>query len=665
LSPRLRRLAFGLGCALLLASCGGGGGGGGESAGIAGPLGSSQSAIWVTPTQSWWIGTADDFEPADLHPVYTLTNIGSAPLEWNVAVSESWLSIPGATQGELQPGESVQVTFAVDAYAAEQDGIGPAVGLIDFHDSQSGTELAQRVVLVDSSFTDWSDDGWTTFTPSPDTRKVYVSPSGNNGFDGLSPAKAKLTIAAGIALLRNGYPDWLLLERGGVWHEALGHWKLSGRSASEPMLVGTYGTNPARPKLLTGLSHGIYTNGGGGSPAHIDCLALVGLEFVADLYTGTTDQIGAQMLQPGAHFLIEDCLFRGFGCNLVFQGYGGRHSDFRLRRSVIVDAWAQHSVGHSQGLYAYAVDGLLIEDNVFDHNGWNEAVPGAGADIFNHNLYIDNDNTGVVVRGNVIANASSHGMQLRPGGVCVNNLFVRNSIALSVGGGTHPEASGVIGEIHQNVILDGKNIDPANPRGWALWFGNIVSGHVSDNVVANNVSGTSPMGLGLDGDVGVGIHDLVLEHNVVHDWGGNVNVSGTYGDLSNITFQDNDVQDHTHPHPLIDHPASGSVAALTSSGNRCYSQQLSGSQWTKIGSTLYALNYWKSLVGDATTVAEQVEYVDPTRSPASYNALLGGAASLGAFLAQARLQSSTNWKPEYTAVHANEYLRAGFEPASP
>ena len=71
-----------------------------------------------------------------------------------------------------------------------------------------------------------------------------------------------------------------------------------------------------------------------------------------------------------------------------------------------------HSTGsaaHPQGLYAYAVDGLLIEENVFDHNGWNEAVPGAGADIYSHNLYIDNDNTGVVVRGNIIANGPRTG----------------------------------------------------------------------------------------------------------------------------------------------------------------------------------------------------------------------------------------------------------------
>src|SRR6185369_12205104 len=152
------------------------------------------------------------------------------------------------------------------------------------------------------------------------------------------------------------------------------------------------------------------------------------------------------------------------------------------RRSVVVDSYAIHDIGgHSQGLYCYAVDGLLIEENVFDHNGWNENVPGAGADIYSHNLYIDNDNTGVIVRGNIIANASSHGMQLRPGGTVVNNLFVRDSIALSVGGGNNPDPGGVTATVRGNVIMDGKNIDAATPRGWGMWFANISSGHVDYN----------------------------------------------------------------------------------------------------------------------------------------------------------------------------------------
>src|SRR5690606_36580387 len=60
-------------------------------------------------------------------------------------------------------------------------------------------------------------DGWTILTPCADSRVVYVSSSqGNDAFDGLSEATPKRTIAAGYALLRDGYPDWLLLKSGDV-----------------------------------------------------------------------------------------------------------------------------------------------------------------------------------------------------------------------------------------------------------------------------------------------------------------------------------------------------------------------------------------------------------------------------------------------------------------
>jgi hypothetical protein len=510
--------------------------------------------------------------------------------------------------------------------------------------------------------------GWTQFAASVDTRTVYVSSaSGSDQSDGLSPSTPKRTLAAAASLLRQGFPDWLLLKRGDVWHESLGQWKKSGRSASEPMLISTYGTASARPLLETGTLGGIWTNGGGGSPSTIDNLALVGVHFHADGYSGAGDCIGAQLLQPGSHCLIEDCEFEGYSGNIVFQGYGGRHSDFRLRRSVVVDAYAIHSLGgHSQGLYAYAVDGLLIEENVFDHNGWNESVPGAGADIFSHNLYIDNGNTGVVVRGNIIANASSHGMQLRPGGAVVNNLFVRNSISLSVGGGNNPDPGGVTADVRGNVILDGKDIDAANPRGWGMWFANIASGHVAQNVIANNTLGTQPSVITLDGQhVGdtsssIGVHNLVIEKNIFCNWGGSILVKGNSAQITNVELLDNDVQSTTWPGTLLEYPVASSVSAFHSSGNRFYCQLSPLATWTNIGFVAHTIDYWLSQVGDGTSAAQQVSYADPARSAATYNATLGGVSSLAAFLSDVRQQSSTHWRPELMAVRANRYLRRGF-----
>jgi hypothetical protein len=521
-----------------------------------------------------------------------------------------------------------------------------------------------------------STDGWTNFKPSADTRTVYVScGGGDDQNDGRSPSSAKRTLAAGIALLRNGSPDWLLLERGGVWHESLGQWKKSGRSASEPMLVSTYGDAPARPRLDTGARAGIITNGGGGSPATIDNLAIVGLHFHADGYTGGGNCIGGQFLQPASHVLIEDCKFEGYSGNLVFQGYGGRHSDFRLRRSVIVDAYAIHSVGgHSQGLYAYAVDGLLIEENVFDHNGWNEKVAGAGADIFSHNLYIDNDNTAVVVRGNVIANASSHGMQLRPGGTVVDNLFVRNSIALSVGGGNNPEPNGVTADVRGNVIVEGKNIDASEPRGWAMWFANIASGHVARNLIANNTLGTQPVTITLDGEhkgdarASIGVHKLKIEHNVCFEWGGSILVKGDAKEISEVELVDNDLQELKGRQPLIEFTDAAARAGIHVEGNRMHSELAAPEAWVSIPGSARGRSK-KARANDSTgddwsSQRKRASYSAPQRSVAAYSGgggMTGGTGTLDAFLARVRAQSKATEVPEFTAAAVNRYLRGGFD----
>src|SRR6266478_762988 len=99
-------------------------------------------------------------------------------------------------------------------------------------------------------------NGWTVFTPSSGTRTIYISnSSGNDSNSGLSQSTPVKTIAKGVSLLRDGYPDWLLLKKGDAWtNEVLGNpIAVSGRSAAEPMLISSYGSG-ARPLLKTDAS---------------------------------------------------------------------------------------------------------------------------------------------------------------------------------------------------------------------------------------------------------------------------------------------------------------------------------------------------------------------------------------------------------------------------
>src|SRR5438876_1249656 len=69
-------------------------------------------------------------------------------------------------------------------------------------------------------------NGWTSVTPSSDTRVIYVSNSeGNDANTGLSATSPLKSISAGVALLRSAMPDWLLLMRSASWvGEGLSSW---------------------------------------------------------------------------------------------------------------------------------------------------------------------------------------------------------------------------------------------------------------------------------------------------------------------------------------------------------------------------------------------------------------------------------------------------------
>ncbi|MEK7612417.1 MAG: peptidoglycan-binding protein [Patescibacteria group bacterium] len=520
-----------------------------------------------------------------------------------------------------------------------------------------------------------SGSGWTEFSPSADTRVVYVSSStGSDTNDGLSEGTAKKTISAGKSLLRHGYPDGLLLKRGDVFNESLGQWKMSGRSASEPMLISSYGVSSVRPLLKTGTGGAVWTNNGGGSPPTITNVAFTGLHFLADTYDGANgNEAGVSFLQPGSNILFEDFKIEGYRTGIVFQGFGGSLQNYTLRRSVILNSYTVHSVnGSSQGMYAYDVQGLLMEENVFYHNGWSETVAGAGADIFSHNIYIDNGNSGVILRGNIIADGSSHGAQMRSGGVIENNLFVRNSIAFVAGGGNSPAANGVMIDIQDNVILDGKNINSSEKRGWGMVISNVSSGTIADNIIANNVLGTQPVAIamqgmhkGENGQLDFGIHNLALQNNTIYEWGGGLQIDGVAPRVTNISLSGNNFQHSSLTTPHLDHQQSGGFSEFNSSNNTFYSStpDSGATKWTTINQTLQTLGFWKNQVGDTTSGVLKQTYLDPMRSVATYNASIGGVGTYSAFITGALQQSKGNWNDAYTAANVNNYIRSGFETA--
>src|SRR5438270_918127 len=77
----------------------------------------------------------------------------------------------------------------------------------------------------------------------------------------------------------DGSGDEMLLKRGDTWHESLGTWTKSGRSASEPIVIGAFGAG-ARPTVSSGSGRALVT--GTNTYRTVNHLAIMGIRFYAD-----------------------------------------------------------------------------------------------------------------------------------------------------------------------------------------------------------------------------------------------------------------------------------------------------------------------------------------------------------------------------------------------
>jgi hypothetical protein len=505
-------------------------------------------------------------------------------------------------------------------------------------------------------------DGWTRLEPSADSQTLYVSSSaGDDDNDGLSEAKPKRSIAAAKRLLRKGFPDRLLLKKGDAFDESLGDWSLCGRSASERMVVSSYGSGAERPLLRTGTNNAFDAFPGNKN----DEMALVGLHFLANKYTGSgSEPHGIQLFGEIRDFLIEDCCIEGYETNLVVQGASefpgpkGRHKNIAIRRCVIVDAY-NTGTSNSQGIFASGIDGLLLEENVFDRNGWRDDVKGSEPTWFRHNIYIQNLNTDVVLRGNIVARTD--GLQSRSGGLIEDNLVLRNAIGIILGGGGFPaiETEGVEVTARRNVVLDGGDLQEGSARGWGMHLSNLKKALVDSNVIAHNRSGHAPFAVIFDvANDGRGVEKAVFSNNVVYDWGGPTRFAGPSPGKFDVLLEGNKFQDELTKGPLFQHEPAVGTEGVRSAGNLFHSIAEPKS-WMQIGRAT-SLEDWRQRVRDTTSSAKRASFPDASRTIATYHASIGGAASLEAFMLEARKQSKANWRPQYTARAVGDYIRAGF-----
>lgn len=507
---------------------------------------------------------------------------------------------------------------------------------------------------------------YRTFTTSADSRVVYVSSSqGSDANDGLTPGTAKQTIAAGAALMRHQFPDWLLLRRGDSWSEGLGHWRKSGRSATEPMLFGHYGSmGEPRPILRAPNTGAFKRQGGGGSPPRIDFLAFDGIEMtpLARAASDATDS-GFGWLGPGGTVYVQDCHIHGWSFNVSVENDGNGAPDaFTFFRNNISNA-RPPGFPHSSGIYAYDVRGLVLEENTLDHNGWSETVPGAAATIFNHNGYMQGGVDGLVWRNNITARASSHGFSINTEVLAEGNV----AIACAVGGFARTMGpSGTV--VRNNIVTEGRDISPSEPRGVGLVFGPqfsegptrpVGSLTVQGNLIFRNrtsVPGASAIEV-LD-KAGTAA-TVVVTGNTAHNWGGPMLVNNAPGVSVNLSLTSNLIYDATAA-LILSLRQPPTMARWTSTANRFWSARPLN-QWAEMSEVVQPWAAVMAAIGDTTAIVTPAPtFVDATRTVGAYAGTLGLEATTEAFLAALAGQRRGNWNALYTAQALAAYLRAGF-----
>lgn len=571
----------------------------------------------------------------------------------------------------------------------------PVTGCGGSAGSNTGNPAASSVTTPstwEANFTQSPKDanGWSILTPSADSRLVYVSGSGNDGTakpylpadaeigsDPFNPAGVILpyaTITAALAQMRNGYPDYVLLQRGDAWVISATLYPKAGRSVAERSVLGYYGSNTARPIVKhfgVDLSRASYS-------------AVIGIQFVASQrnpaspdFTGfNTDVSGLNALGGYNNtvvggLLIEDCWFDWFSGNVLQSPLTTAPvlADVIVRRNIFTNNYS--STSHSQGLYSDRAS-ILLEENTFDHNGWyqqavnNDRTDG-GATFFNHNTYFGAARD-TIFRRNLFLRASSIGSKFTsntPSGInqtkvwnlqIDNNLYVEGEIGISLGGNVDQNNGPRWRNIYvtNNVMMHIGRAQPTRRTlGWGLdiqdWRGGQVKGNIftawGDSVV-NNTYALYSVG-----------HTTGVEYsnNIFYNVAGNNPLISfqNAGTQSDIKFFNNEIQ--------------GSRLMfndLTESGifhDNYYSSTLDQSRWfTATGATYVSLADYRTRTGDTTSIAETRTYVDPNRTLETYLTSLSIATDMDSFVAELVQQSKFNWRPELGADALNTYIRNGF-----
>jgi|GEM_PF-1637278 len=466
-------------------------------------------------------------------------------------------------------------------------------------------------------------DGWTHYTAHKDTRKFYVSSSsGNDKNDGSSESKAVKTVTRVLSLIRsrtaNGSqrkPDWVLFKAGDTWSE---HFQLrattalGGVSIQAPLLFTSYGKGP-RPKFVwTGkggplLSFGWYGSGYKTGSKAAAYWSFIGLEFYNPFKDPKSSKFAPTRSDGGGN--PPAVMWQKESHHILFE-------DCKFSYLPLV---VQHS-GASQQNWPHHV--AVRRSQFLDNYGYHK--PYKGSKEFHHaqGIYM------------------SHVKDI----LIEENLLDHNGWLSGTTSGKHPTTVPTI--YNHNIYF---NTDTKN----AVIHANITSNGSADGVKLRG-GGKLINNLGLDNGISFNINGY-SKPNFVQEAHYNV-VLGS------------------HNHPLYGKPGTHTPGArnwglhfglITPNLTKSVGNIIAASPQGKSATSSACRKHAPCLKGmlfykwgkEPNTPGN---YPNPNRDIKTYMKSIGQAATLDAFLKQARAQSKTNWRTQFTADAVNRYIRAGF-----
>lgn len=560
--------------------------------------------------------------------------------------------------------------------------------------------LVDPIMIEDFNLPPQDDQGWSILNPSSDSRLIYVdSVNGNDSSAriysisdreiGLNPQeptgniKAFKSISAAFEKLRNGQPDWILLKAGGVWDESLA--LRNGRSPDERQVATTWGYGP-RPELRTGSKKGILN-------AQLTNAAIIGIRFWAHTrdpdgpyftdYEGTNGfsfftRVPDDPRQV-SDILIEDCHFHSYANNVLTSHYreGAKPlTRFVIRRTIISRNFS--TTRHSQGLYfggsgqPHAAN-ILLEQNIFDHNGWrkqnfdgsNSRADGQ-ATMFNHNTYFSSA-SGIIFKENIFIRPSSIGNKWTSsingesrGIVIDNNLYIDGEVGISMGGNTSGSLrfSDII--IRNNVFTDIGRTQPTNRNlAWGLEASDWDTGVIKSNLFINqsnpNVTNTWAISIRAESKA----QNIYISKNTAANLFASENMpvfklmDGE--NIINVVINSNKITSNVENYAI-----SINGGNYQFSGDNIYYTKRNPSRLFQINGRNANLNIWRNITDDKIANIKEPIFSNPERTIEEYILLLGIGNTYQDLIDALYQQSKFNWNPELTAASINAWFREGF-----